>query len=445
MSKVCVIGLGKIGLPLALLLAKADNNVIGVDTNSNMLRSIRNNDLEWLSSDKEKTTLKQVYGKTFSVTEDLYKGLSESDIIFVAIGTSVGADSTPDLSNLDNLFAKICSNVQNVIGRLFILKSTLPIGTTRKIALQLEAKTGLKSGEDFFIAFCPERVLGDKAIEEMASLPKVVGGINNVSSIKAASIYQTIGGKIIIVNSPESAEMVKLLDNSYRQTLFAFANDFALLAKIFGINAYEIIRVANDSYPRNNIPFPSGGVSGYCLTKDPLYLESSFKDISVSRGFPSVWFSARQTNDYMTTHMIDLLKKQFDLVRRDLRNSKILVCGVAYKENTDDIRNSHGLDIAKRLKAEGATVLLWDPNVRKEIEGFKMIASLSDVIDSLDALIFTVRHKQFLEMEPSLSSLVKSMRSPVIIDGWGMFQRLLDEKSVYYSGVGLPDNGDYNQ
>ena len=120
----------------------------------------------------------------------------------------------------------------------------------------------------------------------MASLPKIVGGYDKKSSRKAAKIYKTIGGKIILVGSPEQAELVKLIDNAYRQTLFAFANDLSLLSESLGMNAYELIRIANDSYPRNNIPFPSGGVSGYCLTKDPLYLEEGFREIALIERIP---------------------------------------------------------------------------------------------------------------------------------------------------------------
>ncbi|MCW4023425.1 MAG: nucleotide sugar dehydrogenase [Candidatus Bathyarchaeota archaeon] len=441
MSKVCVIGLGKIGLPLALLLAKANNRVMGVDSNTVMLANISNSNLGWLTSGNEKELLTQLLGKSFFVTSNLSAALSDSETIFIAIGTGVGPDGVPELSNLEKLFAKISVDSHNVRGRLFVLKSTLPIGTTRRIAHALEESTGLKCGEDFFMAFCPERVLGDRAIEEMASLPKIIGGLDKESSIRAASIYSTIGGKIIVLSSPERAEMVKLLDNSYRQTLFAFANDFALLAELYGINAYEVIKAANDSYPRNNIPFPSGGVSGYCLTKDPLYLEASFKKISLHRGFPSVWFFARKSNDYMTIHMIDLLKKKLDLVGKKLTDSKILVCGITYKENTDDIRNSHGLDIAKKLRDEGATVLLWDPNVHIEIDGFQMVTNLGDALECLDALIFTVRHREFVQLDAvSFSSLVKKMCTPIIIDGWGMFQRFIGDKVVHYAGVGLPEN-----
>jgi nucleotide sugar dehydrogenase len=439
MTNVCVIGLGKIGLPLALLLAKANHHVVGVDTNTALLKRIRDNAFTLMNMSGEKALIDQYLDTNLFVTNDLQKGLSESEAIFVAIGTGVGSDGTPDLSNIFNLAESICADPSNVKGKLLVLKSTLPIGTTRKIALLIEEKTGLSCGVGFFMAFCPERVLGDKALSEMASLPKIIGGMNEKSSEKAAQIYGTIGGKIVVVGRPELAEMVKLLDNSYRQTVFAFANDFALLAEQQGINAYEVIKAANDSYPRNNIPFPSGGVSGYCLTKDPLYLEASFNEIAARRGFNSVWFMARQTNDFMPVHMVSLLRQKLEAAGKSLLGSNVLVCGIAYKENTDDIRNSHGLEIARKIREEGANVSLWDPNVQEVISGFQAVENFEEVLPTMDALVFTVKHDEFVKLNHTKSILrvVEDMRTPVVIDGWGMFQDLIGRKDVFYTSVGI--------
>jgi len=438
MTKVCVIGLGGIGLPLALLLAKANHHVTGVDINHKQLSRIRNNAFDEINMSM-KALIEQHIDTNLFVIEDLHKALLESEVIFVAIGTGVGSDGTPDLTNIFNLVENICTNPSIIKGKLFVLKSTLPIGTTRKIAFLIEERTGLCCGVDFFIVFCPERVLGDKALSEMVSLPKIIGGMDRKSSEKAAQIYATIGGKIVIMSSPELAEMVKLLDNSYRQTMFAFANDFALLAEQYSINAYEVIKAANDSYPRNNIPFPSGGVSGYCLTKDPLYLEASFKEIATKRGFNSVWFMARKTNDYMPVHMVNLLRQKLEAAGRNLSNSNVLVCGITYKENTDDVRNSHGLEIAKKLCEEGATVFLWDPKVQDAISGFQVVKNFEDVLAPVDALIFTVKHDEFLQLnhDDYILRIVEKMRTPVVIDGWGMFQDLIGIKGVSYTSVGI--------
>ena len=437
MANVCVIGLGKIGLPLALLLAKAGHRVIGLDADSRTLHRIRNNNLN--SSILEKSLLEQFLGERFFTTEDSHAALSESEVVFIAIGTSICADGTPELSNLFELVEEICANPDEVKGKTFVLKSTLPVGTTRKIASLIEEKTGLRCGADFFLAFCPERVLGNKALSEMASLPKIIGGMDKASSEKSARIYKTIGGKLIIVDRPETAELIKLVDNAYRQTLFAFANDLALLAEQYKINAHELIRAANDSYPRNNIPLPSAGVSGYCLTKDPLYLEVAFKEIASKRGFSSLWFWARKTNDYMPIHVIDLLRQKLVMVGKNIKDSNILVCGITYKENTDDIRASHGLEIAARLSKEGANVSLWDPHVHKRDLEFQVVDDPKEVLEILDALVFTVKHDEFVQLndDDAIIDIFSKMRTPIIVDGWGIFQKLIGRKDVHYTCVGI--------
>lgn len=439
MSNVCVIGLGQIGLPLALVLSKANHRVFGVDASEKRLKKIRNFASE-SSLISEKRLLERYLDKQLFLSNDLYYGLSAADVVFVAIGTGISLAGEADLSNMFGLFEKICVSASYVKGKLFVIKSTLPLGTTRKIGSLMEKATGLRCGEDFQLAFCPERVLGDRAVIEMESLPKVIGGINQISGDRAVEIYQTIGGKIVRVESPEAAEFIKLIDNSYRQTLFAFSNDLAMLADHLGINSVNLIRAANDSYPRNNIPLPSPGVSGYCLTKDPLYLEAAFKPIVHKRGFSSVWYYARKSNDYMPVHVVNVLSDYLKQLNLDLNASTVLVCGISYKENVDDIRFSHGLEIASMLKKNGAKVYVWDPIVTAEDVGFTKIKHLDDVCADLDALVFTVKHDVFFSYNEEIVQFLEKMRHPIIIDGWGIFKALVNNKKVRYAGIGIFNN-----
>lgn len=204
MAKVGVVGLGRIGLPLSLLLAKAGHRVIGVDTCSAVLDKIRNNKFDGKNANTEHAFLESFLDKRFFVTKDLHAALSESEVIFIVVNTGINIDSRPDLSNLFSLFEKVCSRPEEVEGRLFIFKSTVPVGTTRRIAAFIEEKTGLKCGTDFFAAFCPERVLGDKAMSEMESLPKVIGAMDKISSRKAKSIMATLGGSSLLSVVPKA-------------------------------------------------------------------------------------------------------------------------------------------------------------------------------------------------------------------------------------------------
>jgi nucleotide sugar dehydrogenase len=443
-ANVCVIGLGQIGLPLALVLAKANHTVFGVDASIKRLEKIHNY-LNEKNFKDETPLLKKFLNKRFFISDNLYESLSKSEVVFIAIGTGVSPGGAPDLSNIFGLINQICANPSYVKGKLFVIKSTLPLGTVRKIGSQIEKATGLSCrGDDFQLAFCPERVLGDRAVFEMESLPKVIGGINKLSTDRAIKIYRTIGGKLVVMNSPEEAEFIKLIDNSYRQTLFGFANDLALLADHLGFNAVNIIRAANDSYPRNNIPLPSPGVSGFCLTKDPLYLETAFEQVAKKRGFSSVWYYARKTNDYMPVHVANVLCHYFERLSLPLDNSNILVCGICYKEDVDDIRFSHGLEIASLLKRNGANIYIWDPISSAENLGFTKVQNPYEISKNLDALIFTVKHKEFVKLtyENRIIDLLKTMRHPVIIDGWGLFQNLIKKQDIQYAGIGIfNDNG----
>jgi UDP-N-acetyl-D-mannosaminuronic acid dehydrogenase len=433
-SKICIIGLGRIGLPLALLLSK-NYTVRGVEINLTQLEKIQKNNLNKNTQKEEMEYIDKFLNKTFFASNDLHNSIKQSDAVFIALGTGVGADGTPDLSPLYNLIDNICSEPNALSGKLLVLKSTVTIGTTRSLADKIEKKTNMKLGEDFFIAFCPERVLGDKAIYEMASLPKIIGAIDEKSRDLAVSIYEKLGGKIIISQNPEEAELIKLIDNSYRQTIFGFANDISLITEKLGINCYDLIKKANDNYPRNNIPLPSGGVSGYCLTKDPLYLETIFNDIAKERGFHSVWYSARKTNDYMPIHMADLLRKQLKDNGKSLNESNVLICGITYKENIDDTRFSHGLELVQILSKSGAKVDIWDPLIEN---GYKSPEDLEKILPYTDALVFTVKHKEFMELTKNdeIIKYLYKMRTPILIDGWGMFKDLKSREDIHYSGIG---------
>lgn len=439
MANICIIGLGRIGLPLALVSAKAGHKVVGVENNLERLSNIKNGTFHDPQRDLTRAFFQDFFGKTFFVTDDLNQALTQSEIVLITVGTSKNDDKTPNISNIYRLIDDLCKDVENITGKLFIFKTTLLMGTVRKIANIMEEKTSLECGTDFFVAFCPERVLGSKAISEMPLLPKVIGGFDIESSRRAAEFYKTIGGKIILVDSPEAAELVKLIDNAYRQTVFAFANDIALIAERYGLNAYEVIHAANDSYPRNDVPLPSAGVSGYCLTKDPLYLEASFGEIAKERGFHSVWYYARMTNDYMPLHTVNLLRGALTRLNSSLEGSNVLVCGISYKENNDDVRDSHGIEIAEKLTELGANVFLWDPNVPLAPLSYPQVTDPYDVIEKIDALVFTVKHDEFVKLNENeeILQMLKKMRKPILVDGWGIFKQLNNKQAIHYVGVGI--------
>jgi nucleotide sugar dehydrogenase len=433
---VGVIGLGRVGLPIALILAKSGYKVFGVDNNVALLQKLRNKEAPYQEPGIAQL-IDRYMNEEIKTSDRIGHAVNNSDVILVAIGTHISQDGVPTLDNIYGLVDEL--GYENLKGRLIIFNTTLPLGTTIKLKDILEERTNLKCGVDFLVAYSPERMVQGKAIKETETLPHIVGGVDTRSQQEAIEFYQTIGNKVVAVENSTAAEFAKLIDNSYRSTIFAFANDVALLAEKYGLNAGEVIWAANDSYPRNNIPFPSCGVSGYCLTKDPLYLESSFESITVERGFPSLWFSGRRTNDYMPVHTSNLTEEALREQGRELRGAEILVCGITYKENVDDIRASHGIDIAEELKQRGANVSVYDPWLAPEVDlGFNRCNEATEAFRHKDAVIFTVKHQQFMEWKgEQLMRLVSSLKNRVIIDGWNMFPEIAGDKRITYRGIGV--------
>ena len=320
-------------------------------------------------------------------------------------------------------------------GDLVVLKTTLPIGTTEEIASLLAKNSGLSLDEELFVAFSPERIVEGKAMEELRSLPKIVGGIGPNSADRACEAMGILGGRVIRVSDSKTAEMCKLMDNAYRMTRFGFSSDIALVSSINGIDAFEAIEAANLDYPRNSIPLPSVGVSGYCLSKDPYYLEASGGDIWANRGFSSTWITARRAADYQLDVAIEALKGELG----EIGGSVIVIGGVSYKENVDDARNSHGLELAQRLSSDGANIRIWEPNT-VEIEDSKFdIYSESDCLVGADALIITVPHDQFIAWGEDPTNLEKMGRK-IIYDGWGIIGKGFPDSSVTMgTGKYIPD------
>ena len=226
----------------------------------------------------------------------------------------------------------------------------------------------------------------------------------------------------------------KLIDNAYRMTRFGFSSDVALVASQNGINAYEAINASNLDYERNNIPLPSVGVSGYCLTKDPHYLEASGGDIWEKRGFNSTWINARKSADYQLEHAIEEMSRSLGGVSGKI----IVIAGLTYKENVDDTRESHGVHLCNRFLELGAKVRSWEPNLSKI--GIQDVENFHDesCLNGADGVIFTVPHKEFIEWKDNPVG-VKEMRYGLIFDGWGIIEKeqLPDKISLIGTGKGI--------
>jgi len=415
------------------VVAKRGHNVVGVDTNTEVVRALTMR-RPLFQEPHLRETLRSV-GAKFRATADLEEGTSSSEVVLVCVGTRRYADRKPDLRVVKRIISRL--GEFNLKGKLIVFKTTLPVGATREFASQLGKGTGLKCDNEFYVAFCPERIVEGRAIEEIENLPKIIGAIGPKSLKAAVRFYKTIGGTLVPVHSVEAAEIVKLIDNAYRITRFAFANEVALLAEANGLNAYELISAANRDYPRNDIPFPSCGVGGYCLTKDPWYLEQAFVKISAARGFHSIWLYARKVNDHMINSTADRIESVLADHGVAIERSQVAICGIAYKANVDDIRDSHGLFLAEELRRRGARVKVWDPLVKEELAGdLAIYREPYPVFRKADAVMFTVNHRKFHLSQREMWRLVRSMRTRIIFDGAGVSPRIrASEVTIVRTGV----------
>ena len=415
-----IFGLGRIGLPIALVCAESGYNVTGIDINHALIESLNKGQIAFNEPGMKDLLIKHLH-KTFypkHQEENITPAIRQAEYIMLAVGTGFAKyPEKPQLSVLYSIIGQLIS--MGLKNKTIILRVTLPIGTSEAIIRLIEQKTGLVEGRDFWFAFVPERIMEGKAIQEERSLPKIIGAQNEKAFENAQKLFQKIGGEIVKVSNPRTAEFIKLIDNSWRNTQFAFANELAYLAEENTIDVLEAIQCANQKYKRNQIPKP-GPVSGYCLGKDPYLLELNFSSISKKRGFGSVWFTGRRANDWLIDKVID-----------DVKGKKILIAGLTFKEDIDDFRYSHGIEITKKLIKRGYTVTVTDPylgdnyytNLPNDITNkTKSFKKIEDALKhSYDTIILAVRHSQYQKHQiQKLLKETKKNQQSLLLDLWNI-------------------------
>jgi UDP-N-acetyl-D-mannosaminuronic acid dehydrogenase len=429
--KVSVFALGRTGLPLSLVCADSGLKVVGIDINEELVKQIKNKELPFYEPGM-KELLDKHLNKNFIPTSKITDDVKDSEYYVIAIGTKF--NRYPEKGSLTNLYAVVDKIKKiGVKNKTLIFRVTLPIGTTDKIKEILE-KDGLKEGKDFFLAFVPERLMEGKAIKEERNLPKVVGCYSDKSFEKVKKFFGKVGGEVVRVSNPKTAEFVKLTDNSWRNMRFAFANEIAFLSDVNGINAIEVLKASNKGYERNGIPLP-GPVSGYCLGKDPYLLEMAFDKVIV-RGFNSVWFYARRANDWLCKKIV-----------KEVKGKNILVAGLSFKQDIDDYRNGHSIEIIDLLLAEDFSVIVTDPYLDKNtytklpkyVDKSVKKMSFKDAIKNADTIILSTAHKEYRKFD--VKALVKNTKKGVkIIDLWNIYEGKLENcKDVDYVGLGRGD------
>jgi UDP-N-acetyl-D-mannosaminuronic acid dehydrogenase len=432
--RVCMMGLGYVGLTLALTLADEQIEVLGIDKNEDLLATLRSGRGHFYETGLDRLIRKHM-GRNFKTAKEIPSG--GFDIHIISVGTPIRADGTP---NLDHVRTSIRETAQRLKpDNLVILRSTVPVGTTRTVVIPLlEEHSGLKAGRDFSIVFAPERTIEGSALKELRELPQIIGGIDDESFVKASNLFRKLTPTIINVSSLEAAEMVKIMDNTYRDIHFAIANELALICERLNLNAVELIRAANQGYNRGNIPIPSPGVGGACLSKDPYILLDVAKKVGHDSELVRL---GRKINEQMPQHVVDQIK-DFMVRHGKSRDAKIFVMGFAFKGYpvTSDIRNSPTLDLVKALKEISDDIHGFDQTVEgREIERLGVRpCSVEEGFKGADAVIMMLNGKIYEELD--IHALLKTAQKPVLLyDGWQIFkpEDMHGVPGVEHAGVGF--------
>jgi len=405
MEKVCILGMGYIGMPTACMLANNGYEVIGVEIDSEIINKLNSGKLHIDEPDLEEMFLKAYKDKKIKVMAELEK----SDVYIIAVQTPLNNQRKADLSHVISATNMIKDYISN--GCLVILESTSPPGTTRNIIGDIIYRsTGLKAGRDYYLAFCPERVLPGKIVYELVNNDRIIGGINEESAKKAEILYKSFVKGKIITTTLEIAEFVKLAENTFRDINIAFSNELAIICEKYGINVWEVIQFAN-LHPRVNILNPGPGVGGHCIPIDPWFILENVdvKDTLIEK--------SRHINDNVPFRISDKIAD----ILIGYKKPKVTIFGVSYKENIGDTRKSPAIVIYNELTKKGINVSAYDPLVSK----FEyLLFGLEDSLKDSDLLLLFVGHEKFKEI--SLEKISRLMRNKNIFDTRNFF----DQKNV---------------
>lgn len=355
-ARVAVVGLGYVGLPLAVSFAEAGFDVLGVDVDPKKTRLLNSGESD--IADIESTRLAPLtkYRK-FTATTD-YAGIQQCDAVVICVPTPLRKNRDPDISYIISATDSFVRNAR--AGQLVILESTTYPGTTREVVEPRLQNRGFKVGETIFLAFSPERIDPGNRQFGVRNTPKVVGGITNDCTKLAALLYNSAVDDVVEVSNPETAEMAKILENTFRAVNIGLANELALLCERLQLNVWEVVRAAGTK-PFGFMPFlPGPGIGGHCIPIDPLYLSWRVRGMDVKTRFIDL---ADDVNRSMPLHAVEGISTLLNDCGKAVRGSSILLLGVAYKRNVGDVRESPSIDVARHLYERGAKLYYYDPYV----------------------------------------------------------------------------------
>lgn len=412
-QKICVLGLGYIGLPTASTFATHGLRVIGVDVNPKVVNTLKNGEIH--IHEPGLRTLVEAAVKSGNLT--VSPAAEEADAFLIAVPTPFLEDQYDEFEGRRYKLADmraVISAAEAIVpclrrGNLVVLESTSPPRTTIDLVAPILERSGLKAGTDFYLCYSPERVLPGQILRELIENARVIGGVTPESARAGRDLYSLFVKGEIIETDATTAEMVKLMENTTRDVNIAIANEFSRLAEKFGVDVWEAIKLAN-LHPRINLLSPGPGVGGHCISVDPWFFVESAPEIT-----PLI-YHARQVNDGQPRFVVEKVKQ----VLGGLSGKTIAALGLAYKPDVDDLRESPAAEVVRLLQGEGARVQVWEPyKPGAGTPGIDMAPALDTALAGADLLLLLVRHTEFMQYDPSEIATMTGARLVLdCVNGW---------------------------
>ncbi|WP_438315141.1 nucleotide sugar dehydrogenase [Sporosarcina sp. FA9] len=397
-KKICVIGLGYIGLPTAVMFANNGVHVHGVDINEKAIHMIRNKKLHIEENGLQERLDKAIDEGYFTVSSEPV----EADIYIVAVPSPINSDKTANVEHIRSATASIVPFLKK--GALVVLESTVPPKTVENVMIPELIKSDLIIGEELFVSHSPERVIPGHIFEELTKNDRIIGGINEVSAQMTKELYEVFVTGTIHLTDATTAELVKVMENTYRDVNIAFANELAKIGDTLDVNIWDAIRFAN-FHPRVNIHTPGPGVGGHCIAVDPWFVVELAPELS------DIIKLARNTNDQMPAYVAEQTKKMLKRYTED--GLKVAVLGLSFKGDVDDMRGSPSLTVIDELQKLGLEVASYDPHI-KDIRHDTQKLTLNEAIIDANIVVILADHTQFKNLTPEM--VIPMMSDRLVFD-----------------------------
>ena len=402
-QKICILGLGYIGLPTACTFATHGVKVVGVDVNPQIIEGLKKGQVHLYEPGLREVVLSALNSGNLTVQPQP----EPADAFIIAVPTPFYDDKRADMRFVTSAAEAIVPHLTR--GSLVVLESTSPPRTTVDLVRPILERSGLKAGVDFKLAYSPERVLPGQILRELVENARVIGGIDPASAEVGRDLYATFVKGEIVLTDATTAEMVKLMENTYRDVNIAIANEFSRLAERFGIDVWEAISIAN-RHPRVKILNPGPGVGGHCISVDPWFLVEAAPDLT-----PLI-STSRKVNDSQPEFVVKLVEKALG----GLKGKRIAALGLSYKPDVDDLRESPAIEIVHLLNKAGAIVTAYEPFKKDaQLPGVHSVESLSEAIRDAEALLLLVNHTELRNLD--FADVVRQTAARTLIDtvnGW---------------------------